>query len=777
MVNPEHLIGKVIDGRYCLTRYIGSGTFGHVFEAIEKFMDDEVSRVAIKLIYPASEVELDAVRREIQGLARLRHDHVIAYQACGPQDDGLSAFVYVVTELAETSLSEFMRTLHTFADGELGAMPRGIASALAHIHEQGSVHRDVKPENIFRVQGQWKLGDFGFTRPVHGTRVHGSCLAGTPAYMPPEALRGEIGPPTGVYAFGKAQAAEKARRAVAEEIASVLVPQLRRSAPSRIALSVSGDDKLIVTALKRTLAGPREFKIAQVQEQGDATRLIVDSQIGTAALLAYMRGPCRRCGSACRPQPTDLLATGISLRGKRMGRSHLMPGILIALGFTTARLVQPAAAWAGDAGQDARQLVQDLTASESVKALRGQKLVLPELAVSDESDKALTASAKDFHASLQTALINSGFFKVVERSQLDRILKELNLELSDLSDPEQVQRVGKLANSDLILLGEVTKANGRTRLSLRLVSIGTGLAVRAVERVVDGAGDPETPSAAATPDPGSGDGADDRSPSVPPQPDNDTVGKQLRLSDNPRVMVVVPETLLGRPHVPDPAGETELIRRLLEAKLRVVESSDVASIRDSEQMGRIIDQADVGTMKALGAKYRCDILIAGEAFAEEIMDAPFPGFQSARARIEVKAFIVDTGEILAAHAESAGGMDLTPAVAGKKALQNAACLLAKYLVPRIKEGIIASTKVISVQIANLYSASQLDCLEATLRHIAGVETVQRRSFDAAAGMAALDVETNLKTAQLSKELIELREPLLIVKASSGQSLEAEVVRR
>src|SRR5260370_523100 len=163
-----------------------------------------------------------------------------------------------------------------------------------------------------------------------------------------------------------------------------------------------------------------------------------------------------------------------------MRLGHAMLGILMALGFMTTLLVRPAKAWAADAGQDARQVVQELTASEGVKALRGQKLVLTELTVSDETDKSLTANAKDFHASLQTALINSGFFKVVERAQLDRILKELKLELSDLSDPEQAQRVGKLANSDLILLGEGTKANARTRVSLRLVGSGTDMAIHAV---------------------------------------------------------------------------------------------------------------------------------------------------------------------------------------------------------------------------------------------------------------------------------------------------------
>jgi hypothetical protein len=151
-------------------------------------------------------------------------------------------------------------------------------------------------------------------------------------------------------------------------------------------------------------------------------------------------------------------------------------------------------------------------------------------------------------------------------------------------------------------------------------------------------------------------------------------------------MVVVPETLLGRPRVPDPAGETELIRCLVEANLRVLDASEVARIRYSAEMGHIIKEADLKAMKALCTRYHCDLFIAGEAFSEQVNERPAHDVVpiSARARIEVKAFDVATGEILAANAAVAGATDLAPAVAGKTALQNAATELAAYLVPRIK---------------------------------------------------------------------------------------------
>ena len=252
--------------------------------------------------------------------------------------------------------------------------------------------------------------------------------------------------------------------------------------------------------------------------------------------------------------------------------------------------------------------------------------------------------------------------------------------------------------------------------------------------------------------------------------------KLLRWSGNPRIMVVIPETLLTHPHVPDPAGETELIRQLIKEKFRVIESSDVAKIRNDDSVGRVVKESDISAMKAIGAKYQCDILIAGEAFADEA-GSVVPGMISARARIEAKAFIVDTGEILASGGEEAGDWDISPAIAGKKALKKAAELLARTLVPEIKEAITSENKTITIAITDLYGASQLDAIEAGLKKISSVQSVQRRNFDAAAGVATLDVETPLLADQISKELLSFREPLLTVKNSTSQQIKVSVVRR
>jgi hypothetical protein len=80
-----------------------------------------------------------------------------------------------------------------------------LAGALAHVHANGVVHRDVKPGNVLLDgDGRAQLTDFGIARLVDATRVTATGLVvGTAAYMAPEQVRGEVvGPPADIYALG-----------------------------------------------------------------------------------------------------------------------------------------------------------------------------------------------------------------------------------------------------------------------------------------------------------------------------------------------------------------------------------------------------------------------------------------------------------------------------------------------------------------------------------------------------------------------------------------------
>jgi len=148
----------------------------------------------------------------------------------------------------------------------------------------------------------------------------------------------------------------------------------------------------------------------------------------------------------------------------------------------------------------------------------------------------------------------------------------------------------------------------------------------------------------------------------------------------PRVMVVIPETHLGR-RIPDPAGETEIIKRFLEAGFDVVDQAQVQKIREDEVVAR--GWRDDKVAQELGRRYQAEVIIIGEAFSEFAATLERE-MVSCRARVEAKAVETATGQILATDGREGSAADISENIAGKKALRDAGSELASYLIERIR---------------------------------------------------------------------------------------------
>lgn len=201
MERPDLLLGTVIDNRYRLSEFIGSGSYGSVFAADEVTLGRVISRVAVKIITPENQDHRQSILNEIVGLARLHHDHVIAYRSSGQIAYGeLAGCIFLATELGDTTFARLAKTSNRLSDEQLRELVRGVASALAHLHAQGAIHGDVKPANIIRVKGRWKLGDLGLLRSA--SRKPAGPLHGSLTYLAPEMLRHEFTPANDIYALG-----------------------------------------------------------------------------------------------------------------------------------------------------------------------------------------------------------------------------------------------------------------------------------------------------------------------------------------------------------------------------------------------------------------------------------------------------------------------------------------------------------------------------------------------------------------------------------------------
>ncbi len=152
-------------------------------------------RVALKLLLPLAHVEesRSRFRREFRALSRLSHPNILDVKEWGLHGDR----PWFTMELLEGhDLREEVRRLQGLPIGErverVEAILRGVARALAYIHERGMIHRDVTPGNIhIGLHDEVKLMDFGVVKEMGAELTAVGEVVGTVAYMPPEQIRGE----------------------------------------------------------------------------------------------------------------------------------------------------------------------------------------------------------------------------------------------------------------------------------------------------------------------------------------------------------------------------------------------------------------------------------------------------------------------------------------------------------------------------------------------------------------------------------------------------------
>ena len=195
--------GDLIADRYELEELLGSGGMSTVFRARDSQLG---RRVAIKILHEryADDPEyLERFRREARAVAKLSHPNIVTVIDRG-DDHGRQ---YIVFEHVEgENLKEFVQRTGRLPVRRALELALAVADGLAFAHEQGLVHRDVKPQNVLLSrEGDVKVTDFGIARSLdveHGVTQTGTVL-GTGEYLAPEQASGRpVSPATDVYSLG-----------------------------------------------------------------------------------------------------------------------------------------------------------------------------------------------------------------------------------------------------------------------------------------------------------------------------------------------------------------------------------------------------------------------------------------------------------------------------------------------------------------------------------------------------------------------------------------------
>jgi eukaryotic-like serine/threonine-protein kinase len=187
-------------GRYKLKKQLGSGAFGTVWLARDERLDRDV---AVKSL-PRDHVIHQRFEREARAAARLQHPAIVTLYEAAVDDDG----AYLVSELVRGKTLNAALDAGKFSDHDILEIGLAITEALAHAHEQGVIHRDVKPSNILipsraGTASRAKLTDFGVAQVVGaGSLTRSGDVIGTLAYMSPEQAEGrEVGGAADLYAL------------------------------------------------------------------------------------------------------------------------------------------------------------------------------------------------------------------------------------------------------------------------------------------------------------------------------------------------------------------------------------------------------------------------------------------------------------------------------------------------------------------------------------------------------------------------------------------------
>jgi serine/threonine-protein kinase len=190
-------------GEYLVSRLIGEGGMGKVYEAEERLSK---RRVALKVLRPElarSEQGRRLFLNEMTILAHLDHPNVVRCLACQEVDGEL---VMALEYLEGPTLRQVLADRGRLSWTEAAALVTQIAAGLGAAHRQAPpiVHRDLKPENVIVLpDGRVKVMDFGIAKVLEAMRQGTTHSVGTLQYMSPEQIdAGEVGPRADLYALG-----------------------------------------------------------------------------------------------------------------------------------------------------------------------------------------------------------------------------------------------------------------------------------------------------------------------------------------------------------------------------------------------------------------------------------------------------------------------------------------------------------------------------------------------------------------------------------------------
>ncbi len=180
-------------GRYKILKELGRGAMGLVYLGKDPTIQRFVAIKTMRLDQIEEQEKVQEIKarffREAESAGRLSHPNIVTIYDAGEQDQ----LGYIAMELVEGhSLKDWSRKPNLMPLSEVVQTLASVADALDYAHQQGVVHRDVKPANIMITKDRTvKVMDFGIAKMVSSSKTQTDVVLGTPTYMSPEQIAGK----------------------------------------------------------------------------------------------------------------------------------------------------------------------------------------------------------------------------------------------------------------------------------------------------------------------------------------------------------------------------------------------------------------------------------------------------------------------------------------------------------------------------------------------------------------------------------------------------------
>lgn len=212
LVIVDRLVGQVLDGKYKIVEYLGAGGMSTVYKAQHIVLD---KILALKLLQPhllGNARFVQRFQREAQAMARMQHPNLLTVHECG----FLEGVPFLLLDfISGSSLETLLEQRKKLSVGQMTAIVLQICDGLINAHDNGVVHRDIKPGNIMiseNIKGRElvKVVDFGLAKMIETDKnkaeqkvSRAGNSVGSPLYMAPEQCVGDPADArSDIYALG-----------------------------------------------------------------------------------------------------------------------------------------------------------------------------------------------------------------------------------------------------------------------------------------------------------------------------------------------------------------------------------------------------------------------------------------------------------------------------------------------------------------------------------------------------------------------------------------------